>query len=485
MGAGDTAGALALAQLLSLSNVALLYLMPVMAAATWYGLRPGLFAGLLSSLAYNFFFLPPTGTLTIAAPENVIGIVVLLGVAFATSQFAARVRAQADLAAASARVNAVLSGFLRLLTGAGDADALMAAMAGEISGIFGVRALVLTQGPTDLEVRAAVPPADPLGTMDLAAARWALERGQPAGRGSHTLAAAEWLFHPLVAGGVPRAVLGIAREDAGEPLRSDQIPLLMGLLDQASVALDRLRLEGEARRVATVEERDRLRAALLSSVGHDLRTPLTAIVAAAARLDDTRQPELVADIRGEAERLRRFVANLLDMVRIEAGAIQLALEPTDLTDAVAAAAQDVRRTLGDHPLTLDVSPALPLVRVDPKLLHHCLINLLDNAGRYADPGTPVIVRAERAPGSLNLSIIDQGPGLPPGKEQSVFETFRRLEGSDRSNTGTGLGLAIVKGFAEAMGARVTAANRPDASGARFSLHFPEASLVRADAEAEA
>ncbi len=483
--AAVTAGGLALAHLLSIGNVALLYLLPVMASATWYGLRPGLFAGLASSLAYNFFFLPPTGTFTIAAPENVIGVVVLLGLAIAASQLTGRVRAQADLAAASARVNAVLSGFLRRLTGAGDGDALMTAIAGEIAGIFGVRAIVLTRGTADLEVRAAVPSADPLGTMDLAAARWALERAQPAGRGSHTLAAAEWLFHPLVAGGEARAVLGVAREDAGEPLRSDQLPLLMGLLDQAGVALDRLRLEGEARRMAAVDERDRLRAALLSSVGHDLRTPLTAIVAAAARLDDRAQPELVADIRGEAERLRRFVANLLDMVRIEAGAIQLSLEPVDLTDAVVAAAQDVRRTLGDHPLTLDVSPALPLVRVDAKLLHHCLINLLDNAGRYADPGTPVIVRAERAPGLLRLSVVDQGPGLPPGRENAVFETFRRIAGTDRSSTGTGLGLAIVKGFAEAMGARVAAENRTDARGSRFSIEFPDAALVRTDAGAAA
>ncbi len=482
MVAGVTAGGLALAQLLSIGNVALLYLLPVMAAATWYGLRPGLFAGLVSSLAYNFFFLPPTGTFNIAAPENVVGVVVLLGLAFATSQLTGRVRAQADLAAASARVNAVLTGFLRRLTGASNADALAAAIAGEIASTFGVRAIVLARGVADVEIRAAVPPAEPLGTMDLAAARWALERGQPAGRGSHTLAASEWLFHPLVAGGSPRAVLGIAREDAGEPLRPDQMPLLLGLLDQAGVALDRLRLEGEARRVATVEERDRLRAALLSSVGHDLRTPLTAIVAAAARLDDSAQPELVADIRSEAERLRRFVANLLDMVRIEAGAIQLALEPVDLTDAVVAAAQDVRRTLGDHPLTLDVSPALPLVRVDPKLLHHCLINLLDNAGRYADPGTPVTVRAERQRDGLMLSVIDLGPGLPPGREAAVFETFRRIEGTDRSSTGTGLGLAIVKGFAEAMGARVAAANRADVPGARFSIEFPETVLVRAEAE---
>ena len=171
------------------------------------------------------------------------------------------------------------------------------------------------------------------------------------------------------------------------------------------------------------------------------------------------------------------------MVRIQAGAIKLALEPVDLTDAVGAAVADVRRTLQDHPVTLDVSPRLPLVRVDAKLLHHCLINLLDNAGRYGDPGTPVLIQAERGPGMLRLSVIDQGPGLPPGKEETVFETFHRIEGSDRTSTGTGLGLAIVKGFAEAMGARVTARNRTDALGARFSVEFPESVLVRAEVEA--
>lgn len=482
MVAAVTGAALGLEALLSVGNVALLYLLPVMAAASLFGLRPGLFAGFGSSLAYNFFFLPPTGTFTIAAPENVVAIVVLLGVAVATSQLTARVRAQADLAAASARVNAVLAGFLRQLTAATDADALMATAAAEIARLFDARAIVLTAGATDIEVHAAAPPAGPLGTIDLAAARWAMERGEPAGRGSSTLASSDWLFHPLAGGRGVLAVLGIAREDGGDPLRSDQVPLLMGLLDQAGVALDRLRLEGEARRIGVVEERDRLRAALLSSVGHDLRTPLTAIIAAAARLDESAGPDLVADIRSESERLRRFVANLLDMARIEAGAIRLSREPTDLTDAVAAAAHDVRRTLGDHPLVLDVSPRLPLVSVDPSLLHHCLINLLDNAGRYAGGGTPVTVRAERGPDALTLSIIDEGPGLPPGREACVFETFRRLEGSDRSTGGTGLGLAIVKGFAEAMGLTVAAANRMGGAGARFDLVFPEASLVVAEGE---
>ena len=167
------------------------------------------------------------------------------------------------------------------------------------------------------------------------------------------------------------------------------------------------------------------------------------------------------------------------MARVEAGALRLTLEPIDLTDAVGSAVHDTRRALEGHALRLDVAPDLPLVSVDPQLFHHCLLNLLDNAGRYGDPGSPITIRAERGQGGLVLSVLDEGSGLPPGRETEVFETFRRLEGSDRSVSGTGLGLAIVKGFAEAMSMTVRAANRPDGTGAAFSIHFPERLLVRA------
>jgi two-component system sensor histidine kinase KdpD len=184
-------------------------------------------------------------------------------------------------------------------------------------------------------------------------------------------------------------------------------------------------------------------------------------------------------VEGEARRLNRFVANLLDMARVEAGALRLNIEATDLTDAVAGAVQDVRRTLEGHEIRLDVSPGLPLVRVDPQLFHHVLINLLDNAGRYADPGSPIGIVATRQRGELVLSILDEGPGLPPGRETQLFETFARVEGSDRAQGGTGLGLAIVKGFADAMGLGVSTANRGEPRGARMSVHFPDAALVRA------
>ncbi len=478
MVAGVTGVASALFHILNLGNVALLYLLPVMAAASLFGLRTGLFAGVVSSIAYNFFFLPPTGTLTINNPENVISILVLLGIAFVTSQLTSRVRAQADIAAASARTNAALAGFLRQLTSLNEPVALARAICEEIGRLFSVRAVILVAEDPGLAVQAANGADYRLETMEIAAAQWAYDTGAPAGRGSSTLAASEWFFQPLRSGERTLAVLGLAREAGGDPVRSDQLPLLMSLVDQASLVLERARLEVEMRDVDAVRERDRLRQALLSSVSHDLRTPLTSVMAAAAELHRGVTPELIDTIETEAARLNRFVGNLLDMARVEAGALRLRLEPTDLTDAVAGAVHDTKRVLEGHAIELDVAPNLPLVRVDPQLLHHCLLNLLDNAGRYADPGTPILVRAEHRFGMLRLSVIDQGPGLPPGREKEVFETFRRLEGSDRAVGGTGLGLAIVKAFAEAMGMTVEASNREDLTGARFSLCFPVALLVR-------
>jgi two-component system, OmpR family, sensor histidine kinase KdpD len=189
-------------------------------------------------------------------------------------------------------------------------------------------------------------------------------------------------------------------------------------------------------------------------------------------------PELTATIKAESARLNRFVANLLDMARVEAGALRLNIEAVDLSDAVIGATHDARRALEGHPIRLDVPPDLPLVRVDPQLLHHCLLNLLDNAGRYGDPGTEIVIEGRHRYGQIRLAVLDNGPGLPPGREAEVFETFRRLEGSDRALGGTGLGLAIVKAFAEAMEMGVEAGKRADDTGAAFTLLFPSALIVR-------
>jgi len=476
----------------AVADVGLLYLLPVLVAATRYGLRTGVATGLAGSLAYNWFFIPPTGTFTIEDPQNLVTVGVLLIVAVAASQLAARVRAQALLAQTSARQNSALAGFARLLTGIGTPDELGQLLCAEIARLFDAQTvLLLPSGERPaiaagdrLALAAAFPPAAPLETLDHAAARWAFDNAVPAGRGTDTLTACEWRFQPIAAGERALGVFGLARADAGPPVRPDRLPLLLSLLDQAGLALERIALAGEMASIERLKERDRLRAALLSSVSHDLRTPLTTILGTLAEIApaDAEQAAQLADARGEAERLNHFVANLLDMVRIESGTLGHAIEAVDLAEAIAAAVHDMRRALAGRALRIDVAPDLPLVTVDPRLFHHCLINLLDNAAKYGDRGTPVTIAARRLPRGLDLMVMDEGPGLPPGTEERVFETFTRLEGSDRKG-GTGLGLAIVKGFAEAMGLDVTAANRPDHAGACFTLHFTEQHLKPGDADA--
>jgi two-component system, OmpR family, sensor histidine kinase KdpD len=468
-----------------LANVALVYLIPVLAAASLYGLRTGVFTGVLSALAYNFFFLPPLYTFTIEDPENFLTLVVFIAVAIVTSQLAARVRVQADLAERSSGQNAALASFARTLAGVATGEELGQTLCGEVSRQFGVDAVLLLPARQGVELTAAVPPDAALGPIDNAAAEWAIDHKQATGRGTGTLAASEWLFQPLLSSSKALGVLGIAKRDSSDPARSDQLPLLLSFTDQAALALERISLSEEMTNVAQLRERDRLREALLSSVSHDLRTPLTTIIAAVSELKKAKRvdPTLLQDIESQSERLSRFVSNLLDMVRVEAGGLQLNREPVDLTEAVASAADDLRQELEGHAVKLAIPPDLPLVRVDPQLFHQCLVNLLENAAKYSGEGMPITVTAQREQEGIALSVIDSGPGLPAGDESRVFETFVRLEGSDRKG-GTGLGLAIVKGFAGAMGLQVNARNNEGAPGACFTIRFPGESLVREAAVVE-
>jgi len=463
-----------------LTNVALVYLIPVLTVASLYGMRTGVFTGVISALAYNFFFLPPLYTFTIEDPENVLTVAVFIAVAIVTSQLAGRVRINARQAERSSGQNASLASFARNLAGLASRQEVGQTLCGEISRQFDVDAVLLAPVQDQrLELVAAVPPDASLGPIDSAAAEWAFEHKEAAGHGSGTLAASEWLFQPLFSSGGALGVLGIARKDGGDPVRSDRLPFLMSFIDQAALALERIVLADEITNVLRLRERDRLRGAVLSSVSHDLRTPLTTIIAAVSELkkSKTGDPALLQEIQKQSERLSRFVGNVLDMVRVEAGGLQLSLEPVDLTEAVASAADDLRRELKGHPIKLAIPPDLPLVRVDAQLLHQILINLLENAAKYAGAGTPIAISANRARSAINLSVIDHGPGLPPGEEKRVFETFVRLEGSDRKG-GTGLGLAIVKGFVEAMGLEVTARNNEEHGGACFTIRFPEEVVVR-------
>jgi two-component system sensor histidine kinase KdpD len=456
----------------------LIYLLPVILTAQRFGLRPGLFASVIAGLAYNFFFLPPLHTFTIADPQSLLTMLVLIGIAGLVSNLAGRLRVRATLSARSASENSQVAAFGQALARSSTWQETANTVCHEIGALLDCDTLLLSEREGVLAITACEPEASPLGPVDRAAAEWSWARGESAGRGTATLTAADWQFQPLKTALGTLAVLGLARPDGGDPVPADRTVLLSTIANQAALAHERLRLEGEMRELGLLKERDRLRAALLSSIGHDLRTPLTSVASAIETLAaETPGSPAVTLARTEVQRLKRFLDNLVDMVRIDAGALQLAPEPIDLTDAAGAAVHDLKDMLAGHRIDLAIPATLPLIRADPRLLHHILINLLANASQHGAPEGPIAIEARRVAGAVLLEVRDRGPGIEPGAEEAIFETFARGKGSDRSGD-SGLGLAIVKGFADALGIAVSAATDPD-GGAVFTLRIPEDALVPA------
>ena len=458
------------------NSVDLLYLIPVIASATLFGLRSSLVASAGAALAYNFFFLPPLYTFSIANPENVVTLAVLTGVAIVASQLAGRLKREANVGARAAQENAALAAFGQRLAAMSDEEGTAATVCDEVGRLLGVQCVLLADRDGGL-IPVAASPADPvLSPIDRAAAQWAFDRGEPAGADTATLAASEWQFHPLATALGVLAILGVAREQ-GEPIPGNRRLLFTTLIGQAALAHERIRLEADARELNALKQRDELRVTLLSSIGHDLKTPLTSVVAAAEALAATSSSPIAATLKAEARRLARVFDDLVEMTRLDSGAVLVKSEPTDLVDAIGGAVHDLKAELLHHRLVLDVPPSLPLVDADPRLLHHILINLIGNAAKFAPEASAITIEGRRTASGVDLSVLDAGPGLPPGREASLFERFARVEGDDRTG-GTGLGLAIVKGFAEAMSLGVAATNRVDGPGARFTVRWPETLLRR-------
>lgn len=483
MVAATTGGALAVASWIGPNSVDLLYLIPVVATATLFGLRPALVASVSAALAYNFFFLPPIYTFTISDPQNAITFLVLTGVAIVASQLTGRLRREANIGARTATENAGIAAFGQRLAGVSDEEGTAAIVCEEIGSLLDVSTVLLTRKERALKVIGGSPSQPAMGALDLAAAEWAFDRNEMTGRDTGTLTASDWQFHPLVTSLGVLAVLGVGHSASSSPVAPEKRTLFSTLLGQAALAHERIKLESQARQFGALKQRDDLRATLLSSIGHDLKTPLTAVVAAADALAEANgENETTQTLKAEARRLRRVFDDLVEMTRIEADALVVRHDVIDLTDAVVAAASDLKAELVNHKLVLDVPPALPLVEADSRMLHHILINLIGNAAKFAPKGTAISIEGRRVHDGLKLAIIDNGPGLPPGTEALVFDRFVRVEGDDMTG-GTGLGLAIVKGFADAMGLGVLAANRPDSAGSRFEIFWPQTSLRLTSEEA--
>jgi two-component system sensor histidine kinase KdpD len=473
--------ALVLHQMLGVASVALTFLTAVLACAVVYGLWPALFASFVSMLAYNFFFLPPLYTFTIADPENVVALFFFAITAVIASNLTARVRAQAITARQRARTTEELYQFSRKLAGAANLDDLLWATVHQIALMLKVHVVILLPDDGRMTVRAGFPPEDTLDAADLAAAKWSWERNHAAGRGADTLPGAKRLFLPMQTGRGAVGVIGIDRDEPGPILTPDQHRLLDALADQAALAIERVNLVEDVDRARLVAETDRLRAALLTSISHDLRTPLASILGSATSLathgdalDAATRLDLARNIQDEAERLNRFIGNLLDMTRLESGPLQLRTGAVDLPDAIASALRRARKILASHRTQVVLEPDLPMPELDDVLFEQVLFNLLDNAGKYAPAGSMITIRAWRDDGHVCIQVLDEGPGIPPVDLEHVFDKFYRVGGADRRRAGTGLGLAICRGFIEAMHGSITASNRTDRLGAAFTITLPVA-----------
>src|SRR5712672_2298527 len=290
---------------------------------------------------------------------------------------------------------------------------------------------------------------------------------------------AERLFLPMRTGRGPIGVIGIDDDRTGPLLTPDQRRLLDALVDQGALAIERVLLVEDMDRVKRTVESDRLRGALLTSISHDLKTPLASVLGAASTMRDlgsglteTEKRDLLATVIDESERLNRFIANLLDMTKLESGAIVPNTALHDIGEVVGSALRRASKILAGHKVSLELEAELPMLQLDAVLFEQVLFNLLDNAAKYSPVDTVISIRSWRERNQVLLQVADEGEGIPAAELESIFDKFYRAQKGDHVRPGTGLGLAISRGFIEAMQGRIFAANRSDRTGAVLTIQLP-------------
>jgi len=469
---------LVLRPIVSDANLDLVFLTGVVAVAVRFGLWPSIYASILAAVGYNFFFTQPYLSFAIDDPRNVLAVVFFTIVAIVVSNVAARAQVQAVAALARARTTDLLYAFSRKLAGVGALDDVLWVTAYQIALMLKASVVLLLPKNGNLEVAAGYPPEDTLEPADVAAAKWAWENNRPAGRGSDTLTGAKWLFLPMMTGRGPIGMIGLAGGQAGLNLTPDQRRLLDALIDQGALAIERVILVEDIERTRLSVETEKLRSAILTSLSHDLKTPLASVLGAAGALrdlgglTDLQRTDLLSTIIEEAERLNRFIANLLDMMKLESGAVRPNSGMHDVSEVVGSVLRRTEKILAEHKIEVALAADLPMIEVDPVLFEQVLFNVLDNASKYAPVGTTVRISAQQAHDKIRLQIEDEGAGIPSGEAEHIFDRFHRATKGDQVRAGTGLGLTIARGFIEAMGGTISAGNRIDRAGAMFTLELP-------------
>jgi two-component system sensor histidine kinase KdpD len=471
------------------ANLIMTYLLAILAIATRYGRGPSVLASVLSVAAFDFFFVPPYLTFAVANTQYLLTFAVMLVVGLVISGLTVRIRLQAEAARQREQRTGVLYAMSRELAQAGAVESLVAIAARHIGEVFGAEVAVFLPDRAGHLRTAPHEGGAQLEENDVTLRQWVFEHRRPAGLGAGTSSSARAVHLPLLGHDSPLGVVSVRpqRRDAfttPEPLRQ-----LETFVNQTALALERARLADEAQDARVRAEAERLRSSLLTSVSHDLRTPLASITGAAttilesgARLDSRTQQELVESVRDEADRLNRLVQNLLEMTRLESGALQLRKEWHPLEEVIGAALHRLGQRLANRRVTTRVPPDLPLVAIDDVLIEQVLVNLLDNAIKYTPSGSPIAVIATATDRAVTVEVADHGAGLPPGEEDKVFEKFYR--GQPAGGRGAGLGLAICHGIIKAHGGHIWAQNLPE-GGVAFLFNLPLADTPPASVPTDA
>jgi two-component system, OmpR family, sensor histidine kinase KdpD len=449
---------------LNLSTVALVYLLPVAAAATLWGLLPGLAAGFFSFLAFNYFFLPPIYTLAVQRTQDFIALVIFFFVAVLIGQLVGRARRSLRAAAEREEELQRLHELNQALAGAAHMEDILPALAGQLQAAFHAQAVeICCAAPLH-------PGAAPPGSLDPARASGPLEYrlGDPPAAPTHRPVKAYLR--------TPRGDYGEIHLWRGEPLTRVEEMLLRTFATQGALAIERHRLTLSEAQAGLLAESDRLKSSLLSSVSHELRTPLATIKAAVTSLQDPgvewepeARQELMAVIDEETDHLNHLVGNLLDMTRIEAGALKPNRQWNFLTETIHRVARQFRRSLGDRQVILEAPEGLPLVPMDAIQMEQVFKNLFSNSVKYSPAGLPIRVRVwAEGREQVHVQVTNHGPQVAPEHLERIFDKFYRVQNADKVS-GTGLGLSICKGIIESHGGQIWAENVAEGFSFRFFL----------------
>lgn len=466
--------ALLLSRYLELPNVSLVFLAAVLVVAVRSSLGPALACAGVSFLLYDFLFIPPTFTFIVARQEDVLTLLFFLLMAVLTGNLASRQRRQYEALRQTQAETTALLDLSRQLSAATDVQAVGAAAVRQLQQLPGMQAVVATRGKDGQWRYCGEAPE--LDEQERAAADWAWQRGQPAGQGTDTLPSGNWWWLPVSGETRALGLLGIRHTRAARPQTRRLIAALAHPLAQA---LQRAVLAEELEAARLHGQTEELRSALLASVSHDLRTPLTAmrgsidsLATLGGNMSEADRQELLDATRDEAERLDRYIQNLLDMTRLGHGGLKLIRDWTMPGDIVASALQRLHRVLAELKLEVSIPDSLPLLYVHPALIEQALVNVLENAARFSPSGGRLRVIIEADAGHLRFIVSDEGPGVPEEERERIFDMFYTAARGDRGGPGTGLGLAICQGMIGAHGGRVSVDEGLDGRGASVILELP-------------